>query len=85
MSGGAINIGRNELQILPIPDKDHDFEPLVKKIMESKASSSLNDTSAIEREIDMLVYGMYDLTYDEVLIVDPETSITREEYNNFKF
>lgn len=53
--------------------------------MESKASSSLNDTSAIEREIDMLVYGMYDLTYDEVLIVDPETSITREEYNNFKF
>ena len=62
-----------------------DFEPLVKKIMESKASSSLNDTSAIEREIDMLVYGMYDLTYDEVLIVDPETSITREEYNNFKF
>lgn len=50
-----------------------------------QASSSLNDTSAIEREIDMLVYGMYDLTYDEVLIVDPETPITREEYNNFKF
>ncbi len=49
-----------------------------------QASSSLNDTSAIEREIDMLVYGMYDLTYDEVLIVDPETPITREEYNNFK-
>ena len=50
-----------------------------------QASSSLDDTSAIEREIDMLVYGMYDLTYDEVLIVDPETPITREEYNNFKF
>lgn len=80
MSGGAINIGRNELQILPIPEKDYDFEPLVNKIMESKASSSLNDTSAIEREIDMLVYDMYGLTYDEVLIVDPETPITREEY-----
>ena len=82
MSGGAINIGRNELQILPIPEKDYDFEPLVNKIMESKASSSLNDTSAIEREIDMLVYDMYGLTYDEVLIVDPETPITREEYEN---
>ena len=52
--------------------------------VDRQASSSLNDTSAIEREIDMLVYGMYDLTYDEVLIVDPETPITREEYNNFK-
>ena len=28
----------------------------------------------------MLVYRLYALTYDEVLIVDPETPITREEY-----
>ena len=28
-----------------------------------------------------LVYKLYDLTYDEVLIVDPESSITREEYD----
>lgn len=27
-----------------------------------------------------LVYHLYGLTYDEVLIVDPETPITREEY-----
>lgn len=30
--------------------------------------------------IDLLVYHLYGLTYDEVLIVDPETPITREEY-----
>lgn len=29
---------------------------------------------------DRLVYHLYSLTYDEVLIVDPETPITREEY-----
>lgn len=29
-----------------------------------------------------IVYHLYDLIYDEVLIVDPETPITREEYNN---
>lgn len=84
MSGGAINIGRNELQILPIPDKDKDFASLVNKIMVSKESSYLNDTSKIESEIDHIVYHLYNLTYDEVLIIDPETPITREEYESFK-
>ena len=35
-----------------------------------------------ESEIDLLVYHLYALTYDEVLIVDPETPIKREEYEN---
>ena len=34
----------------------------------------------IDQEIDIFVYHLYGLTYDEVLIVDPETPITREEY-----
>ena len=33
-------------------------------------------------EIDLHVYKLYGLTYDEVLIVDPETPITREEYES---
>ena len=33
-----------------------------------------------EKQIDLLIYQLYGLTYDEVLIVDPETPITREEY-----
>ena len=39
-----------------------------------------SDTSSLESEIDHIVYHLYGLTYDEVLIVDPETPITREEY-----
>ena len=31
-------------------------------------------------ETDRLVYHLYSLNYDEVLIVDPETPITRKEY-----
>ena len=45
-----------------------------------KASNPNADTFALESEIDLLVYHLYGLTYDEVLIVDPETPITREEY-----
>ncbi|MCQ2771235.1 MAG: hypothetical protein MJ236_05495, partial [Clostridia bacterium] len=37
-----------------------------------------------ENKIDHIVYHLYNLTYDEVLIVDPQTPITREEYDNFK-
>ncbi len=33
-----------------------------------------------DRDIDFRVYKLYGLTYDEVLIVDAETPITREEY-----
>lgn len=33
-----------------------------------------------DREIDQRVYHLYGLTYDEVKTVDPEISITREEY-----
>jgi hypothetical protein len=39
-----------------------------------------NDKVKISNEIDLLVYHLYSLAYDEVLIVDPETPITREEY-----
>lgn len=42
------------------------------------------NTSVLESEIDHLVYHLYDLTYDEVLIINPETPIAREQYESFK-
>ena len=38
------------------------------------------DSSTKEHSIDLEVYHIYGLNYDEILIVDPETPITREEY-----
>ena len=38
------------------------------------------DIAKTEQKIDLLVYRLYGLTYDEVLLVDPETPIIREEY-----
>lgn len=37
---------------------------------------------ATDREIDLRVYHLYGLTYDEVLTVDPNTTITKVEYEN---
>ena len=54
----------------------------VDRIMVAKDKDRNADTSLEERQIDRLVYHLYGLTYDEVLIVDPQTPITREEYEN---
>ena len=54
------------------------MENLVNQVLERKQNGG--DTSTLESEIDLLVYHLYGLTYDEVLIIDPETPITREEY-----
>lgn len=67
---------------LPI-HKASNQEPLIRlveKILKIKKTNPKSDTSEIENQIDLLVYKLYNLIYDEVLIVDPETPITREEY-----
>lgn len=68
------------LELLPIIPPTDEITRLVKSILSLKQKSLSNDTSAIEQQVDILVYHLYDLTYDEVLIIDPETTITREEY-----
>lgn len=79
MSGGYINVGVNELGSLPISYNPNYIEPL----SEFVDLINNNPTSNIIENIDHIVYHLYGLSYDEVLIVDPETPITREEYNNF--
>jgi hypothetical protein len=55
----------------------------VDSIVSLKEESLSNDTSVFEQQIDLLVYHLYGLTYDEVLIVDPDTPITRDEYERY--
>lgn len=38
----------------------------------------------IDKEIDLRVYKLYGLTYDEVLIVDADFSVSRDEYDSYR-
>ena len=58
-------------------NKEEDVDKVVDSILE-KQQLSTEDKS----EIDSYFYKLYGLTYDEVLIVDPETPITREKYED---
>ncbi|MBO7579814.1 MAG: N-6 DNA methylase [Prevotella sp.] len=55
---------------------------LVDVVLAKKRETPLADTSALESEIDRLVYQLYGLTYDEVLIIDPNPPFSQEEYDN---
>ena len=63
--------------VTPIPDE---IGAIASSIVAAKALDEKADTKHLESKIDFLVYHLYGLAYDEVLIVDPETPITREEY-----
>ena len=60
------------------------LETLVSEILEKKKVNLAADTTSLENKIDFLVYHLYGLTYDEVLIVDPNPPFTREEYEAYK-
>lgn len=68
------------IKALPYPDMNSPIIVVINQKVALLMSNLEHDTATLESEIDLLVYHLYNLTYDEVLIVDPETQITREEY-----
>ena len=84
LRGGFFRFKTKYLEPFPVPEileKDTDeISRKVRTILAAKASDANTDTSALEANIDLLVYHLYGLTYEEVLIVDPESPITRAEY-----
>ena len=75
----------NELEIFPIIKyevKDQiQITELVKQIHILKNQNI--STIEIENKIDLIVYKLYELTYDEVIIIDYDFALTKEDYNNF--
>lgn len=52
----------------------------VEEVLEAKKLDPTVDTSSLENEIDFMVYKLYGLTYEEVLTIDPKTTITQQQY-----
>ncbi len=58
------------------------FIDLVDKILAAKKEEK--DTRLLENQIDNWVYKLYELTYEEVKIVDPNFELSEKEYENLK-
>jgi adenine-specific DNA-methyltransferase len=82
-AGGAYTLKQETVSEFPIkvisPKNQKLFTTLVDKILSAKNSDK--DTSALENEIDVMVYKLYNLTYEEVKIIEPYFSISKKEYD----
>nr|WP_233706167.1 TaqI-like C-terminal specificity domain-containing protein [Helicobacter bilis] len=80
LGNGALRWIKQFIENLPIPQITESNKPLcdeiikcVDKILESKAKDSALDTSKLESKLDSLVYKLYNLTNDEIAIIDSKT------------
>ena len=70
----GLNFYPNDAKELPIPDVSSEQQPpiieLVDQILDAKRADTDADTSNLENEIDKLVYALYNLTKEEIAIVE---------------
>jgi hypothetical protein len=66
-----------EVDSLPLPSLSSDHQRsiinLVKKILSEKKANLHKDTKPWEQKIDILVYILYGLTWDEVQVIEKDT------------
>lgn len=72
------NVNGYEVDNLPIiKERDNIISEKVKQLYQENDESVRYE---IEKQIDKRIFQLYGLTYEDVLIVDPKTTITREDY-----
>lgn len=86
LRGGDYHIYPEHIRNIPIPKvPKHQQSPiisLVDQIISTKKSDYQTDTSTLERQIDEMVYKLYELTYEEVKVIDPDFWLSEEEYES---
>lgn len=92
--GDALGFDIPSIEKLPFPniEKSNNICIVVDKILEITQSEDYLENKEkqdvvkeYEKQIDIMVYKLYDLTYQEVLIIDKDFSISEEEYNIYKY
>ncbi|MGZ0014822.1 Eco57I restriction-modification methylase domain-containing protein [Yeosuana sp. AK3] len=59
------------------------IDKLVRNLETMFRTNNLINLSDLENTLDIIIYKIYFLTYDEVIIIEPEFSLTRHEYDNY--
>jgi hypothetical protein len=82
MSGGYLNIGTEVIKAIPLPPKiDLDlFEEEIDILNDYEVENIFIEN---KKDLDIKIYKLYELSYDEVLVVEPEFSLSKQEYEAF--
>lgn len=81
----TVNISKTFLETLPIsfPEK-HQIHLFNKVIIDLEGTFGTDVFDGLNNKLNVMIYKLYELTYDEVLIVEPEFSLSKQEYDNFE-
>ena len=80
--GGRCKLDYNKMVTVPIK-KDVDEKPFAEIVDKTHILKKVNpeyDTTEVDKKIDLMIYKLYDLTYEEVKVVDPEFGLSEEDY-----
>ncbi len=86
LANGFFRFKPDYIKPFPVPSSNitctatEQVEQLVNEVFQAKKDGDIETMHSKETQIDSIIYNIYGLTYDEVLIVDPETRISRKEY-----
>lgn len=74
LQGGALAMQSPYVLSIPVPEmiasKTGELATLADRILSAKRADPQADTSALEAEVDVLVYGLYGLTEEEIAVVE---------------
>ena len=86
VKGNMLELYQKPLSETPIFQAPKNLQNRVVKMVDKIISQKQNneDTTALELEIDNLVYKLYELTYEEVKVIDPKFSLSKAAYEAIK-
>jgi hypothetical protein len=84
LANGYFRFKPDYINPFPVPDRisqkvELKISSFVDEILIQKESDSQSDVSSLEQQIDNLVYHLYELTYEEVKVIDPEIELKISE------
>ena len=87
---GRVKLDYNKMITVPIKklskEQEQAFTGFVNKISSLKNKNPEADTKHLEDQIDIMIYKLYNLTYEEVKIIDPgiEKIISKDDFSTFE-
>jgi adenine-specific DNA-methyltransferase len=73
-NGGYFEYKPMFIEKLPVPrisaDQEKPFEHMARQVLEGKQNK--DNTQGLESQIDLMVYKLYELTYSEAMLIDPD-------------
>jgi adenine-specific DNA-methyltransferase len=84
--GEMLELYFEPLQFIPIKIANHKTQSRIVEMTEKVITQKKNgiNSAALEQEMDNLIYKLYELTYEEVKVIDPEFSLSKKEYEAIK-